>query len=424
MSTLAIGLVGCGRMGRRHLRGYEALLRAAGAKVDLVAVCDPRREAAEDAADLAEQLLGARPAVFVGHEQLIASGAVEAVDVVTDPSTHHQIVVPALDAGLHVICEKPLGVTVRACRAMVDAAVRSGAVLATAENYRRDPPNRLARAVISSGLLGEVHIMAETNIGGDSGVILSPWRHLREFGSIALDMGVHYVDIFSYYFGDLERVYGSAFIAEPTRVLREGTQASAGIEQVSPGVMRASGEDSLLASYETVSGVRIQLAYIPSGPGRQWLSRSVHGRRGSMSVAPDRSGGPVVVQLGERILSGADLRRELGGFQLEGVTAALFGSEGTEYDLSFESADSALIAIELDDFARAVDTGRPPEVTGRDGLLAVAAVWAVAESHERAEVVTVAEVADGTAATAQAGIDVTLGLGEASGVESAPGRLR
>ena len=54
-----------------------------------------------------------------------------------------------------------------------------------------------------------------------------------------------------------------------------------------------------------------------------------------MSVAPDRSGGPVVVQLGERILSGADLRRELGGFQLEGVTAALFGSEGTEYDLPF-----------------------------------------------------------------------------------------
>lgn len=410
MRPLTIGLVGCGRMGHRHLQGYGALLRAAGAEIEVAAVCDPRREAAQAAADLGEQLLGLRPAVFLDHQQLIASGLVAALDVVTDPSTHHGIVAPALDAGLNVICEKPLGVTVRACRAMVDAAERSGAVLATAENYRRDPPNRLARAVLDHGLLGAVHMMAETNIGGDDRVILSPWRHLRDFGSIALDMGVHYADIFSYYFGNIARAYGSAFIAEPTRVLSDDPPAAASIEQPSPGVMLATGDDSLLAMYETASGVRIQLAYVPSGPGRQWLSRSVHGRHGSMAVAPDRSGEAVVVQLGDRILRGAELRRELGGFELEGVTAALFGAEGTEYELPFAEADAALIAIELDDFARAVDTGRPPEVSGLDGLLAVAAVWAVAESHERGDVVTVAEVADGRACTAQAGIDVVLGL--------------
>ena len=92
----------------------------------VAAVCDPRLVAAEAAAEVAEQLLGSRPAVFSDHQELIASGAVEALDVVTDPWTHHAIAVPALDTGLHVICEKPLGITVRAARSMVEAAAESG----------------------------------------------------------------------------------------------------------------------------------------------------------------------------------------------------------------------------------------------------------------------------------------------------------
>jgi predicted dehydrogenase len=423
MDPLTIGLVGCGGMGRRHLRAYGALAAAQGARVELAAVCDPRRDAAQEAAQLAERILGSRPAVFSDHEQLIASGVVEALDVVTDPSTHHRIVVAALDEGVHVLCEKPLGVTVRACRLMLGAAARSGAVLATAENYRRDPSNRLARAVLDHGLLGEVHLMTESNVGGDDGVILSPWRHVREFGSIALDMGVHYTDIFRYYFGDLERVSGSAFVAEPRRVLAPGAQVGPDIEQVAPGVMRATGEDSLVALYQTASGVLIQLSYLPSGPGRRWIGRTVHGRRGSMSVAPDRSGGGVAVQLGDRMLGGAELRRTLGGFALTGVTAALFGADGTEYDLPFQEADAALIAIELDDFVRALDSGRAPEVDGRDGLLAVAAVWAVSEAHASGVAMSVADVADGTVSVAQAPVDAAIGLDRDGGPTSPHDRL-
>jgi predicted dehydrogenase len=407
---LAIGLVGCGGMGRRHLHAYSALRRVGAAGLEVAAVCDPIAAAAEAAADLAEELLGSRPAVFASHEELIVSGAAEALDVVTDPSMHHLVVVPALDHGLHVICEKPLGITVRACRAIVAAQARSGAVLATAENYRRDGPNRLARAVLEQGLLGEVHLMIETNIGGDDGVLISPWRHLREAGSIALDMGVHYTDIFAYYLGELEHVSGASFIAEPLRVLGAGTPPVTGIEEVSPGVIRATGDDSLVAIYETAAGVSIQLAYIPSGPGRQWTQRSVHGSRGSMSVPRDRTGEPVVVQLGDRTLSGAELRRELGGFRLEGVTAAFFGAEGTEYELPFAEVDSATIAIELDDFASAVAERRAPEVDGLGGLVAVAAVWAVAESQERGESVRIADVAAGTLSAAQDSLDQAIGL--------------
>jgi predicted dehydrogenase len=408
--SLSIGLVGCGGMGRRHLRAYGSLRQVGRAGFELAAVCDPRPEAAQAAADLAAELLGSRPAVFTGIDELIASGVVKAVDVVTDPANHHLIAGPALSAGIHVVCEKPLGLTVRACRAIVDAAPDAGVVLATAENYRRDTTNRLARAVLDSGLLGEIHLMTQTNIGGDDSVMISPWRHLRESGSIALDMGVHYTDVFRYYLGELERVSGSAFIAQPLRKLRADSAPDPRIEVVAPGVMRATGEDSVVALYETASGVPIQLAYVPSGPGRIWTQRTVHGANGSISVPVDRTGEPVVVTLGERALSGADLRRELGGFLLDGVTGKLFGPEGTEYDMPFAEVDAALIAIEIDDFVSAVSEGRSPEVDGLDGLLAVAGLWAVIESQARGERLEIADVANGSITTAQDPVDAAIGL--------------
>jgi len=397
-------------MGRRHLHAYGALRAVGAGGFDLAAVCDQRLGAAEEAAGLAEEILGSRPAVYSDNEELISSGAVQALDIVADPSAHHTIAVPALDEGLHVICEKPLGITVRAARAIVDAAARSGAVLATAENYRRDAPNRLARAVIGAGMLGDLHLMMQTDVGGDHNVVISPWRHIREAGSLALDMGVHYADIFSYFLGELESVSGEAFVAEPLRVLAPGTASTAEIEEVSPGVIRATGEDSLVALFESASGVLAQLAFVPSGPGHHWLQRSVHGRAGSMSVPPDRSGGAVIVRLGDRTLSGGELRRELGGFELDGVSAAFFGPTGTEYDLPFAQVDAALIGIELDDFIRAVADGRQPEVDGAGGLLAVAAVWAAAESHGSGGSVRIADVADGTVSTAQDPVDAAIGL--------------
>ena len=182
--------------------------------------------------------------------------------------------------------------------------------------------------------------------------------------------------------------------------------------------MQATGEDSLVALYEAASGVQVQLTYLPSGPGRIWFQRTVHGRGGSMSVPQDRSGGSVVVQLGDRILSGAELRRELGGFELDGTAAMFFGREGTEYDRQFADVDAATIGIELDDFAAAVVERRPPEIDGTGGLLAVAAVWAVAESQECGGPVRITDVADGTVSAAQDRLDEHLGLSSATSEES------
>ena len=411
MDRLSTGLVGCGGMGRRHLRAYAALRGVGLDRFEVMAVCDPRRDAAQQAADLAEELLGTRPAIFSDHQDLVGSGEVAVLDVVTEPSVHHVIVPAALNTGLHVICEKPLGLTVRACRQMVAAAEASGSLLATAENYRRDGPNRLARAVLEAGLLGELHLMLEQSIGGSDAVIITPWRHRAEAGPIALDMGVHFSDILRYYLGEIESAYGAAFVAEPLRRLRPtDDQGAAGSV---PSYIEATGDDSIVAMFRASSGVLAQLAFVPSGPGRHFVQRSLHGRAGSMTVPRDRTGGPVVVQLGERTLSGAELRKELGGFELSGAAASFFGPDGTEYERPFPEVDAATIGIELDDFALAVGEGRQPEVDGRGGLLAVAIIWAVAESQKAGRPVGIAEVADGRVDAAQADVDAALGLSRA-----------
>jgi predicted dehydrogenase len=409
MDPIAIALIGCGGMGRRHLRAYAAVADVSPGEFDLVAVCDPRPEAAEQAAELTEQLLGTRPRVFSSHQELIGSGIAEAVDVVTDPSVHHLVAGPALEAGIHVTCEKPLGITVRACREIMNA-VRPGVVLSVAENYRRDGPNRLARRVLDSGLLGHVHAMIETSIGGSDQVLISPWRHIRESGPMALDMGVHFLDIFNYFLGDLKTAYGSAFIAEPIRRSAPDAPPAPGIDYLEPGVFRATGNDSLVGLYQSESGVFVQLTYIPSGPGTHFRQRTFHGRNGSMSVPRDRTGEPVTVQLGSEQLSGAALREAVGGFALDGITAALFGPEGTEYQRSFEYIDAANIGIELDDFAQAIRAGQPVEIDGSGGLAAVAGVWALAESELQGSAVAIADIASGALGAAQAELDASLGL--------------
>ena len=94
------------------------------------------------------------------------------------------------------------------------------------------------------------------------------------------------------------------------------------------------------------------------------------------------------------------------------------GADGTEYSRPFASVDAALIAIEIDDFLGAVAEGRPAEVDGEGGLLAVAAVWAVAESHFQDGWVRIADVANGTVSRAQDPIDDAIGLRRTRNMET------
>lgn len=396
MAQLGMALVGCGFMGRRHLLGYEALHRAGLDQGQVVAVLDLDPAAATVAAQLAEERLGRRPAVYTSLSDLLADADIEALDIVTEPRTHADIAVAAMETGRHVLCEKPLALTIAAARRMVEAADRTGRRLATAENYRRGGANRIARAVIESGLLGRIHLMREFRVGGNDKVIISRWRHQKASGSIGLDMAIHYADIVEYYVGPVERVWGRGTIAEPLRYPLDGGEP-----------IRPDGEDSVFAGMLTRDGVDVQLAYLPSGRGKHYGERSVHGSRGSMEVPPDRTDGDVVVHLEDRDLSGDALVQELGDrLQLSPATTAVLGPDGTGgKGASWARVDAGYLAVEIDDFVDAVQSGRPPEVDGMGGLRALAVVHAVFEAGLTHREIKVQDVVDGLAHTYQDGMD-------------------
>jgi predicted dehydrogenase len=414
MDRLPMCLVGCGGMGSRHILGYAALEGTGLSNIDLVAVCDLRRDYAERAAHEAERLLGRRPRVYAEIGSAIGDADVAAFDVVTDVASHVPVVAPALEAAKAVLCEKPLGLTVRSCQAMIAAAARTGTILATAENYRRDPPNRLAKAVVSAGLLGHLHLMTQFSVGGDDRIIITPWRHLKERGAIGMDMGVHYTDIIQYYLGEIESVQGHGFIAEPVRYRRDEPDKPLAAYRYNLAEMAESvtptGEDSVVATLRMASGVLVQLSYVPSGPGKRWYQRSLHGRLGSLELPRDRSGGAPVLRRAGGTMSGRELLAELPDFALDEVTARLFGEHGVEYQIPFATADAGHIAIELHDFAAAVLGNKAPEVDGQEGLTAVAALLAVYESGRLGRSVAISELLDGTVSGYQDELDRAMAL--------------
>src|SRR4051794_5103591 len=123
MERLRLAIVGCGAMGRRHLAGYAELIRSDFRNVELAAVCDLNEQNAEDLADEARSLTGARPRVFQSVTTMVeAIDGLSAADVVADARAHHRVAIECLERGLHVQVEKPLGLTMRACNLMVKAA--------------------------------------------------------------------------------------------------------------------------------------------------------------------------------------------------------------------------------------------------------------------------------------------------------------
>ena len=416
---LPICIVGCGGMGHRHTIAYHTLEETGLSNMELMAVCDIKRENAERVAGEVERLFGRRPLIFTDLDRMLAHPDIAAVDVVTDGSSHHEIATAALAAGKHTLVEKPLGITIRACLRIIDAAARSGATLATAENYRRDPVNRMARAVIDAGLLGEPFLMMQTALGGGDLMAATPWRHRKEKGAIGLDMGVHYADIIRYYLGDYRRVFGRGLIVEPIRrrppaddhpliSYREQTPSY-------PETIEATGEDSILAQYTMERGATVQFTHIGGGRGSRRFERSVHGRWGALDAPRDRTGEPLRLRLEGRELNGKEILELLPDFSLNEITARLFGDDGVVYDLpdvahAEMALDARLLAIEYHDFGEAALQGRPPEVDGRDGMIAVAAILGAYESAAVGRVVEMEELLSGAVRVYQEEIDDALGL--------------
>jgi predicted dehydrogenase len=386
---LDVALIGCGGMGRRHVKGLRKLREIGRNDIRLTAVCDPFTENADLAATLAGDLLGERPERFESLTSLLSSGrSVDAVILTTAPDTHARIGVMALEHGLDVLVEKPIALTVRQGQALNEAADRAGRVLAVAENYRRDPMNRLAKAVIDAGLLGRVYLAVQSSSGSGGRVIITPWRHRRQSGGIVVDMGIHYADILEYLLGPIERVVGMNAIVDPQRTDDAGKAHDVDAEDLSVGVARfRSG---------AIGNWVVDLA----GRGESHFTRMVYGTSGTLAIPQDRSGRPLRLTLRrngrDEVISPEDILSLLPAYALDATTSALFGSDRlAEYHMDFADIDANLLAIEQADFADAIREGRAPEVDGRFGLRSLAIAYGFIESERLGRMLDIERLAAG-----------------------------
>jgi predicted dehydrogenase len=205
--TLGVGMVGYAFMGAAHSQGWRTAGRFFDLPLqpDLAVLCG--RDAAK--AGAAAEKLGWR-SVETDWRALLTRDDVALVDVCSPGDTHAEIAIAALEAGKHVLCEKPLANTVDEARAMAAAAEKAatrGVRSTVGYSYRRVPAVALARRLVEQGRIGEIrHVRASYQ----QDWIVDPefplvWRLQRSAaGSGALgDIGAHIVDMAQYLTGDL-----------------------------------------------------------------------------------------------------------------------------------------------------------------------------------------------------------------------------
>ena len=411
MDKIRLGLVGCGGMGTRHLYGLRELTQTPFCNVELGALCDLNRENAELAASEAEKLFGVKPEIFTDLEEMTCKVPdLTAVDVVTDPSVHHNVVCKALDLGLHVMVEKPMAITVKACRKMLEAAERNRRLLSGAENYRREPSARLVRHLIQTGAIGAPYMALFHSLNPTDEIFITPWRHLKDRGGAILDWGVHFADMIRYQLGDIVEVYGDVRLVEPVRRKAESigntyTFYQERFEEMDSEV-RATAEDTSLAMFRMESGVSVSWIAALSGhasDGRE----VVLGTEGSIAGFGTRGGSISMRRRTQEEMSYEDILENWNDFGLEPLAEHLFPSASASGDAV---VDSKIIALEYFELAEAILHGRPLEVDGSCGLKDVAAVYAIFESSRAGRTVKMAEVESCQVYDYQAEIDESLAI--------------
>lgn len=187
--NVKVGIIGCGGIANgKHMPSLSKLKT-----VELVAFCDVFVERAVKAA--AEY--GVENAkVYDNYQELLKDESIEVVHVLTPNDSHAEISVAALDAGKHVMCEKPMAKTSEEARLMVDAAIRSGKKLTIGYNNRFRPDSQHLHKVCERGDLGEVYYAKAHAIRRRAvptwGVFLD---EEKQGGGPLIDIGTHALDL-------------------------------------------------------------------------------------------------------------------------------------------------------------------------------------------------------------------------------------
>jgi predicted dehydrogenase len=334
--ALKIGIIGCGSITEfRHAPEY-----AENPNAEIVAFCDPNRERA---ARLAELYGGI---AVDDYKEIIWNPDIDAISDCSPNHMHHIVTTEALYNKKHVLCEKPMSITLEGARRMVEASKKSGRILMIGHNQRLADAHVRAREIIKSGELGRV-ITFSTTFGHKGPEYWSEnkskhtWffnKNSSVFG-VAGDLGIHKLDLLRFLLED-EITEVSSFVATLDKKLENGEPI---------GV-----SDNMLCLLKTQKGVFGTLAVSWTYYGPEDNCTILHCEKGIMKIYGDPDYQIIISKL-----NGEQIFYKIGKIQTNDC-----------------QSNSGVI----DAFIRSILNNEPPLISGEDGYKGLQIILAALES--------------------------------------------
>jgi predicted dehydrogenase len=336
-NELKVGLIGAGGIAQSYVRVFQAV---SGARITAVADVRPR---AADA--LAEEVRGT---AYPSHRALLDEADVDAVLVCTPPVTHPEIVMQAIERGLHVLCEKPLAIDVQSASEMLAAADRADVVFTMAAKFRFVDDVIRAHQIVGSGILGELIVLE--NSFASRVDMARRWNADPAIagGGVLIDNGTHSVDIVRYFLGPIADVMA----VEGKRVQHLPVEDTASMLLRTP--------DGALGTIDLSWSVdRVTDTYL-----------TVYGSQGTISVG----------------WNGARYRQ---------ASSPEWVEFGSGYD------KIACMGAQVENFCAAIRDEEPLAITVADAIASVAVIEAAYSSLDRSDWISVRDVPGGDAAAGE-----------------------
>ena len=265
---IGIGMLGYGFMGKVHSNAYLKIpysFAAPAAYPELVAICGRNEERAMDAAARLHYR-----GYYTDWKQMVKDPNIEIIDNVTPDDRHRAPSIAAAQAGKHIICEKPLAMTVRDAAAMRDAAAEAGVKNLCCFNYRFFPAVRLAKELIDKGALGKIYhfrgrYLQEPGHRSDA-ALEDAWYASGTKSGILLGIGSHIIDMSRFLLGEIVGLSGLVRTYNPMRVSRAGQAETVTADEGSVALVEfANGATGTLESSGVATGHRNQHAWEING---------------------------------------------------------------------------------------------------------------------------------------------------------------
>lgn len=203
MKKLNFALIGCGRISKNHIEALKNNQDLA----TLVAVCDLKIEKAQDAKELYQQDIR----VYTDYEEMLNKETLDAVAIATESGNHCTITVKSLQAGCHVIVEKPMALSTQDAQSMIDAAQTSNKKLCVCHQNRFNPPIQHLRTALEKERFGKlVNVTARILWNRNEAYYAqAEWRGTYQHdGGTLMNQCIHNIDLLQWMAGgEIDTVY-------------------------------------------------------------------------------------------------------------------------------------------------------------------------------------------------------------------------